>query len=252
MKRLILFCILFTVLHANGQKKKADSLPFQKDVKFSYSSLILPAGLITYGILGIKNDPIRKWDRNIRTQLQPDGVKTGIDDYTVLAPILTTFGLEFAGIEGRNNLVDKSIIIGTSALFMYSTVRLIKNNTSVRRPSGRSVSSFPSGHTALSFMAAEFLHQEYGHVSPWYSIAGYSVATATGFLRIYNDKHWFSDVLAGAGIGILSTKIAYWLHPFLKNVIFKNKTEKQVSQVQWHIAPLYSGNELLLTTSLKF
>ena len=133
---------------------------------------------------------------------------------------------------------------------MYSSVRLIKNNTSVRRPSGRSVSSFPSGHTALSFMAAEFLHQEYGHVSPWYSIAGYTVATATGFLRIYNDKHWFSDVLAGAGIGILSTKIGYWLYPFIKNVIFNNNIKE--SQVHLQIAPLYNGNELLLATSLRF
>jgi hypothetical protein len=252
MKRLILFCILFNLLQANGQKKEADSLPLQKELKFTYTSLILPAGLITYGVFGIKNDPIRKWDRDLRNQLQPDGVKTGIDDYTVLAPILTTYGLDLAGVEGRNNLLHKSIILGTSTLFMYSTVRLIKNNTSVRRPSGRSVSSFPSGHTALSFMAAEFLHQEYGHVSPWYSIAGYSVATATGFLRIYNDKHWLSDVMAGAGIGILSTKIAYWLHPLIKNVIFKNKIENQDSQVQWQIAPVYNGNELLLTTSLRF
>jgi hypothetical protein len=252
MKRLILFCILFNLLQANGQKKEADSLPLQKELKFTYTSLILPAGLITYGVFGIKNDPIRQWDRDLRNQLQPDGVKTGIDDYTVLAPILTTYGLDLAGVEGRNNLLHKSIILGTSTLFMYSTVRLIKNNTSVRRPSGRSVSSFPSGHTALSFMAAEFLHQEYGHVSPWYSIAGYSIATATGFLRIYNDKHWLSDVMAGAGIGILSTKIAYWLHPLIKNVIFKNKIENQDSQVQWQIAPVYNGNELLLTTSLRF
>lgn len=252
MRRFILFCILFSFLHGNGQKKEADSLPFQKELKFPYTSLILPVGLITYGVLGIKNDPIRKWDRDIRTQLKPDGVKTGIDDYSVLAPILTTYGLELAGVEGRNNLIDKSVILGTSTLLMYSTVRLIKNNTSVRRPSGRSVSSFPSGHTALSFMAAEFLNQEYGHVSPWYSIASYSVATATGFLRIYNDKHWLSDVMAGAGIGILSTKIAYWLHPFIKNVIFKNKIENKNPQLQLQIAPLYTGNELLLTTSLRF
>lgn len=252
MKRLILLCILFTFLQGNGQKKEADSLPLSKELKFTYASLILPAGLITYGVFGIKNDPIRQWDRDLRNQLQPDGVKTGIDDYTVLAPILTTYGLELAGVEGRNDLVNKSIILGTSTLFMYSTVRLIKNNTSVRRPSGRSVSSFPSGHTALSFMAAEFLHQEYGHVSAWYSIVGYSVATATGFLRIYNDKHWLSDVMAGAGIGILSTKIAYWLHPLIKNVIFKNKIENQDSQVQLQIAPLYNGNELLLSTSLRF
>ncbi|AGC78287.1 PAP2 superfamily protein [Nonlabens dokdonensis] len=250
MKKILIVFLVFVTTYSHGQKKQADSLPFQKDVKFKYESLILPAGLISYGIFGIKNDPIRQWDRDIRTSLEPDGVKIGIDDYSVVAPILTVYGLDLAGIKGRNNLLDKSIILGTSSLFMYSTVRLIKNNTSVRRPSGRSVSSFPSGHTALSFLAAEFLHQEYGHLSPWYSIAGYTVATATGFLRIYNDKHWFSDVLAGAGIGILSTKIGYWLYPFIKNVIFKNNIKE--SHVNLQIAPLYNGNELLLATSIRF
>ncbi len=250
MKKLLLLLLLLVTTYAQCQIKEADSLSFHKEVPFKYSSLILPVGLVSYGIVGIKNDPIRQWDRDIRSALRPDGVKIGIDDYSVVAPILTAYTLDFAGVKGRNNLLDKSLILGTSSLFMYSSVRLIKNNTSVRRPSGRSVSSFPSGHTALSFMAAEFLHQEYGHVSPWYSIAGYTVATATGFLRIYNDKHWFSDVLAGAGIGILSTKIGYWLYPFIKNVIFNNNIKE--SQVHLQIAPLYNGNELLLATSLRF
>jgi membrane-associated phospholipid phosphatase len=78
------------------------------------------------------------------------------------------------------------------------------------------------------------------------------MATATGFLRMYNDKHWFSDVMAGAGIGILSTKIAYWLYPLLKNVIFKNTNKTLESQVQFQFTPLYTGNELLLATSLRF
>ena len=248
---LCLFFILFT-LACHSQQKVADSLPFQKNVSFKYSSLLLPAGLVSYGILGIKNDPVKKWDMDIRKSLDPNGTRTSIDDYILFSPIAATYGLDLAGIKGRNNMLDKTIILGTSTLFLYSSVNIIKNNTNIRRPSGRSQSSFPSGHTAISFMAAEFLHQEYGEVSLWYSIAGYSVATATGFLRMYNDKHWFSDVMAGAGIGILSTKIAYWLHPFLKNVIFKNRNKTLESQVQFQFTPLYTGNELLLATSLRF
>jgi membrane-associated phospholipid phosphatase len=56
-------------------------------------------------------------------------------------------------------------------------------------------------------MCAEFMHQEYKDQSVWYSIAGYTAATATGVLRMYNVRHWFSDVVAGAGIGILGTKL---------------------------------------------
>ena len=243
MKQLLLLFFIFFTITCHSQQKVADSLPFQKEVSFKYSSLLLPTGLVSYGILGIKNDPVRKWDRDIRKSLDPNGTKTSVDDYILFTPIAAAYGLDLAGIKGRNNMLDKSIILSNSFAYAYANIR---------RPSGESQSSFPSGHTAISFMAAEFLHQEYGQVSLWYSIAGYSMATATGFLRMYNDKHWFSDVMAGAGIGILSTKIAYWLYPLLKNVIFKNRNKTLESQVQFQLTPLYTGNELLLATSLRF
>lgn len=252
MKQLLLSLFLFYSCNCQSQQKVADSLPFQEKVPFKGTSLLLPLGLMSYGILGIKNDPVRKWDRDIRKSLHPNGAKTMIDDYIMFSPIAATYGLDLLGIKGRNNMLNKSIILGTATLLLYSSVNIVKNNTNIRRPSGRSQSSFPSGHTAISFMAAEFLHQEYGHESLWYSIAGYSIATTTGFLRIYNDKHWFSDILAGAGIGILSTKIAYWLYPLLKNVIFKNRNKTLESQVKVQFTPLYTGNELLLATSLRF
>ena len=39
--------------------------------------------------------------------------------------------------------------------------------------------------------------------SPWYAVGGYAVATFTGVMRVLNNRHWISDVLSGAGIGIL-------------------------------------------------
>ncbi len=46
--------------------------------------------------------------------------------------------------------------------------------------------------------------------------SGYLFSTATALLRITNNKHWISDVLAGAGIGILVINIVYYIEP-LKN-----------------------------------
>ena len=83
------------------------------------------------------------------------------------------------------------------------------------------------------------LWQEYKDVNIWYGISGYIVATGTGLFRIYNARHWLSDVAMGAGIGILSTKIAYWVLPFVQNKIFSS--HKEVSSV---IAPFYNGNQL--------
>lgn len=94
---------------------------------------------------------------------------------------------------------------------MASVVNTIKYTAHVRRPDKSNYKSFPSGHTATAFMAAMMMHKEYGDRSPWYSISAFTVATATGISRILNNRHWLSDVLAGAGIGILSTELGYYL-----------------------------------------
>lgn len=211
---------------------------------------MIPAAFITYGALGIKTNPIADWDEDIREDLGSRGIRTTLDDYTRFLPIVTVYGLNLTGIKGKNNFLDRSVILGTGTTLMFSSVKIIKNNTSVRRPDGISLSSFPSGHTALSFMGAEFLHQEYGHLSPWYSVAGYTVAAGTGFLRMYNDKHWFTDVIAGAGIGILSMKIAYWLHPTIKRIFYKKS--KKESNFGLSVAPLYDGEQLTIATHFTF
>ncbi len=63
------------------------------------------------------------------------------------------------------------------------------------------------------------LTKEYGHLSPWVGVGAYTAATATGFMRLANDRHWFSDVLAGAGFGILVIELGY----LFTDLIFKEK-----------------------------
>jgi membrane-associated phospholipid phosphatase len=70
---------------------------------------------------------------------------------------------------------------------------------------------FPSGHTANAFRGAEIVHQELKFSHPVLSYSGYVVATGVGLLRIYNKNHLLSEVIAGAGLGILSTKLTYWV-----------------------------------------
>ena len=110
-----------------------------------------------------------------------------------------------------------------SNAMMGITVQSLKSITKIQRPDGFGTNAFPSGHTATAFVAAEFLHQEYKDVSPWYGVAGYAAAITTAYLRMYNNKHWFRDLLPGAGIGILSTKAAYWIYPAIKRKFFKDK-----------------------------
>ena len=69
---------------------------------------------------------------------------------------------------------------------------------------------YPSGHTATAFTGATLLAHEYGHRSVWIPIAGYTVATATGVMRVLNNRHHVSDVIVGAAVGILAAELAYW------------------------------------------
>ena len=91
---------------------------------------------------------------------------------------------------------------------MYS----LKNLTQVERPDGSSNTSMPSGHTAQAFLSATILDMEYRDISPWISVGGYAMATATAFGRMANNRHWISDVFVGAGIGIFSVKVVYLTH----------------------------------------
>ena len=110
-----------------------------------------------------------------------------------------------------------------SIIISSAIVLPLKHITKVQRPDGSAFNSFPSGYTTTAFAAAEFMRQEYKDVSPWYGVAAYGAAAATGILRLYNNKHWVSDVVAGAGFGILSTKLAYWIYPAIKRKFFKDK-----------------------------
>ena len=146
--------------------------------------------------------------------------KTGIDDYTQYFGPALTVGLKLGGYEGRS---DWGRLLASAAMsygIMAGLVNGIKYTASEMRPDGSSANSWPSGHTATSFVGATMLHKEYGLTrSPWFSVAGYGVATATGVMRILNNRHWISDVLSGAGIGIMSTELGY----ALSDIIFKGK-----------------------------
>ncbi len=145
--------------------------------------------------------------------------KYHFDDYVQYAPAAVTFGLKAAGVKGRNEFKRSALTYATSIAIMAILVNGIKYTAKVERPDGSSKNSFPSGHSAMAFTNASFLDKEYGLVNPAYSIGGYSMATMTAVGRGLNNRHWVSDVFAGAGIGILSSQLAY----FFVDKIYGNK-----------------------------
>lgn len=201
---------------------KSKTNPGVKEYKFMDDLTFVGVPLFLAGI-AIKGDKanFRQDYKNAHANTRLlTNFKTSIDDYTQFFGPVMTVGLKVGGVEGRS---DWPRLLASSALsygIMAGFVNGIKYTAKEMRPDGSTANSWPSGHTATSFVGASILHKEYGLTrSPWYSVAGYGVATATGIMRILNNRHWISDVMSGAGIGIMSTELGY----AIGDVLFKNK-----------------------------
>lgn len=67
--------------------------------------------------------------------------------------------------------------------------------------------SMPSGHTTVAFALATSFARE--TPDRWSDVGFYTLATVTAYARMHDDKHWLSDVVLGAGVGILSARFVH-------------------------------------------
>lgn len=249
MKRsYLIFALILSASYAIAQTNKPDSASVSKNLKFKYQALIIPSLLIGYGVIGLESHTLKDINSGTSEELNEHiDEKITVDDFSQYSPFLSVYALNAAGIKGRHSFKDRTIILITAYIIMGGTVNIIKKTGNEMRPDKTSNNSFPSGHTATAFMGAEFLYQEYRDVSIWYGVSGYAIAAGTGFFRMYNNRHWFSDIAAGAGIGILSTKIAYWLYPSIKKYVFKDK-----ENLNGIIMPMYKEGKYGLAMAITF
>ena len=228
MKKLLLLCLLLGV--SIGAFAQVDTLspitpplrrsPFIRDMERitssrAYRITYIGVPLVVAGLVVQERD---HGFRHLRNDYVPS-FRFRYDDYLQYAPAALMLGLKIGGVRGRSSWGRMLVSDAFSVALMAGAVNSLKYTCRMPRPDGSNNKSFPSGHTATAFMAATMLHKEYGGRSPWYSIAGYSMATVTGVSRMLNNKHWLSDVLVGAGIGILSVELGY----LFADLIFKDK-----------------------------
>lgn len=147
------------------------------------------------------------------------GFHYSYDDYLQYVSAGITVGLKACGYQSRSSWGRMLVSDAFSLAIMAGTVNGIKYSVGRLRPDGSSHNSFPSGHTATAFTSATMLHMEYGWRNPWFSIGGYTAAAITGVSRICNNRHWLSDVVAGAGVGIGAVHLGY----YITDLIFKEK-----------------------------
>lgn len=212
-------------------KQKMDNIGHTKLFNATYLGIPLIAG----GLI-VKHQDVKF--RGLRNDIVPLFHYT-LDNFTQYAPLAAMLSMKSAGVQGRSSWGRMLLSDVFSGAIMGATVNTLKITTNVKRPDGSNNHSFPSGHTAMAFMAATMLNKEYGDISPLIGVGAYSMATATGLMRMANNKHWLSDVMVGAGIGILSTEFGYWL----ADAICKDKglTQKHAEEEVTATKPSFLG-----------
>lgn len=215
--------------------------------QFNMKHTLLPIGLFAVGAWGISNPWAVQVKTNLKNRLAEwrNGRYIHEDDYGQYLPTLSFMTFEYLGVKPKHNFSERLTILASSYLLMGTIVNSIKHITHERRPDNTAYNSFPSGHTATAFMGVELFRLEYGN--KW-GIPAYSIAAAIGFLRLHNERHWLNDVIAGAGVGILSAKFGYWMLPCTRRWLHL-KSDKQLT-----VMPQYQpiGNSFGIGIGLQY
>ena len=197
-------------------------------------AVAIPAAMITYGAITAQGDAGINHRERAFVQKQFRPVSTGFDNTLIIAPYFELAAVALAGVESHNDRINTLLIIAKGEAIMLASTFAIKYISNETRPNGSDNLSFPSGHTAQAFLAASIVHTEFRDKSQWYGIGAYTIATSVAALRMINDKHWQSDVVAGAGFGILSAHLAYLSH--------RNRWGRKSIGRDVGMAPTYFGN----------
>lgn len=253
MRWFLTLCVVFCSICAHGQSVvENDSIRLENygqqpvlklpengsEYKFKPKQLILPGALIAVGTFGVYNGAFRRLDRFVKRGM--DNLRGDhyfhADDYIQYLPAATYLAFGSIGIKSKHSFKERVVVEATAYIAMAAISNAGKYSFREKRPDSEARNSFPSGHTATVFTGAELMREEYG---TGLGIAAYTVATGVAFLRLYNGRHWLNDVIAGAGVGILSARIGYWMLPWYQKW-FKWDTQKRKTQTA--LLPYYDTN----------
>ncbi|WP_285270173.1 phosphatase PAP2 family protein [Kaistella rhinocerotis] len=210
------FFLYFLCICLSGFAQQADSLVFSNErLSFKPKKIYVPGVLMTAGILfDAERGKISPNENDKGSDLL--GFGNHLDDYAQFAPMFAVYGFGLAGMTAKTDWQNRTAILIKGQALNLGLVYVLKKTLKKPRPDGTAY-SFPSGHTANAFAGATMLSIEYGENHRWVPYVSYGLATGVGVMRMANDKHYISDVLFGAGLGILSMKVAYWTHKYQWN-----------------------------------
>lgn len=220
--------------------------------EFKPSQLIVPAVLIGVGAVGSQIDAFKEFDFGLRINNLHTHSGFVLEDAVQYAPVGAMYALKMGGIKSSHSYADLTVLTAASYCITASMTWMLKHVVDEKRPNGKDYDAFPSGHTAVSFMGAELLRLEYKDTSPWIGYAGYAAATYTSLARIRHSEHWMHDLVAGAGVGILGTRLAYWICPPIQKCLFGKCIEKHKNGFAFAGMPFYNGSIKGLSFAMVF
>jgi membrane-associated phospholipid phosphatase len=156
------------------------------------------------------NAKLQKLATFVRTTADPGALVIGTTMYAV-GRIAKVDRMAQLGLHGTEALALGEL----SGYVIKVTVGRQRPNVRPRNPhsygflrgfgGGDQFRSFPSGHTTAAFAAAATVTSQ---TSAWWPSSRWLIGSAmfggaalTGVSRMYNNRHWASDVIVGAGIG---------------------------------------------------
>lgn len=222
MIKKTLYIIYFIILINGAFANVKDSTRYQ----LNFKNIAIPAAIMVIGISQVGHE-----SEELQVDLQEDFpfFRSRLDDVAQYIPLSAVLLSGTLDLKPKHSFKARFVYSALSYATMGLTVNILKKSVKETRPDQSGNNSFPSGHTAFSFTGAEVFHQELKDNYPVLSYAGYPIASGVGLYRMLNNKHYLSDVLVGAGIGILSAKLAY--------TIYHPKENKQINKLSLNFSP---------------
>ncbi|MEJ2164756.1 MAG: phosphatase PAP2 family protein [Desulfobacterales bacterium] len=187
------------------------------------------SALITLGVIGV-GGVLYAYDEQIRDFFQRNQSQEA--DYLAFGAekLGWQYAIGFVGAYGgvgylvKNEKMQATGLLALEALTVSSSISMtVKVATGRSRPmrdrgaysfepfsGSRSDTAFPSGHATTAFTIAAVFADVYEN--PWVGVLTYSLAGLVGLERLYDDKHWASDIWAGAVLGTVVGKSVVYLH----------------------------------------
>lgn len=237
------FYLLLILVLLNLEVAKSEVQDSSNSVNL-YNTAVVPLSFIGVGLAVYESEFEKSFQSDVQ-DIMGNNFSTGADDFLIFAPVVGIYTLDLFGEQAKNHWFDQSKNLFFSSLISLGVAVGIKELVDKERPDGSTYDAFPSGHTTMAFTYATVFFNEFHETMPYITYSGYVIASSVGLMRIINNRHWLSDVLVGAGIGIISSELVYLLEP-LKNFNPFKENEKM------SFMPIINSSQFGLYFTYKF